>query len=473
MIFSSRLSHRFILISLLVVITACSQTGPASAPGSGVSQATQPPGADSPEQPAATPLTTPTLPAELTETTPTQQATPDIQIVESTPPQTGEVIPASPPGPTDPTPPPALSPPTFPPQISLEPILSGLQQPVFVTFAGQDMPGASRLYVVEKAGRILVVENTNPQPTPFLDITDRVGSEKNEQGLLSVAFPPDFASSRLFYVNYTDRRGDTVIARYRLMAGDSGQADPTREQKILQIEQPAANHNGGQLQFGPDGYLYLGTGDGGQAGDPWGNAQNQSVLLGKMLRISVMGSDTYTVPDGNPLLEQPGARPEIWATGLRNPWRFSFDRATGDLYIADVGQNLYEELNFQPASSPGGENYGWDVMEGTHCFEPPAGCDVSGLVLPIAEYDHSQGCSITGGYVYRGDRYPQLTGIYFFADYCSGTLWGLRQKAPGEWETAILLDTDLNITSFGEDAGGEIYIVDYREGTVYHLAASS
>jgi glucose/arabinose dehydrogenase len=205
------------------------------------------------------------------------------------------------------------------------------------------------LFIVEKAERILLVENSVVQPTPLLDITDRVGSQRNEQGLLSVALPPDFATSGLFYVNYTDRRGDTVVARYGLMAGDPGQADPNSEQIILQIEQPAANHNGGQLKFGPDGYLYIGTGDGGQAGDPWGNAQNPNELLGKMLRIDVTGADTYEVPSDNPSLDQPSVRPKIWATGLRNPWRFSFDRATDDLYIADVGQNLFEEVHFQPA----------------------------------------------------------------------------------------------------------------------------
>jgi glucose/arabinose dehydrogenase len=309
------------------------------------------------------------------------------------------------------------------------------------------------------------------QPVPFLDITDRVGSDGSEQGLLSLAFPPDFTASRLFYINYTDQHGDTVVARYRLLESDPRQADPTSEQKILQIEQPARNHNGGQLQFGPDGYLYIGTGDGGQAGDPWGNAQNPGVLLGKMLRINVMGTDTYTVPADNPFLDWPDARPEIRALGLRNPWRFAFDRATGDLYIADVGQNLYEEVDFQSANSAGGENYGWDVMEGNHCFEPAANCDPGGLVLPIAEYDHTQGCSITGGYVYRGTRYPQMAGIYFFGDFCSGTIWGLRQEASGEWAMALLLKANVTISSFGEDAAGEIYVVGYGDGTIYHLVA--
>jgi glucose/arabinose dehydrogenase len=350
--------------------------------------------------------------------------------------------------------------------------LSGFQVPVYLTYAGQDGSQVSRLFVVEKAGRISLVENGVVQPTPFLDIADRVGSRGSEQGLLSVAFPPDFAASGLFYVDYTDLQGNTVIARYRLLAGDPRQGDPNSEQKILQIEQPAANHNGGQLQFGPDGYLYIGMGDGGGAGDPWGNAQNPGALLGKLLRIDVTGADTYTIPDSNPRLDQPGARPEIWAIGLRNPWRFSFDRVSHDLYIADVGQNLYEEVDFQPAASPGGENYGWNVMEGKHCFEPSAGCDTGGLVLPITEYDHGQGCSITGGYVYRGARYPEMAGVYFFGDYCSGIIWGLRQATGGEWQMAFLLDTNISISSFGEDSTGEIYVVSYREGTIYHLVAA-
>jgi glucose/arabinose dehydrogenase len=211
-------------------------------------------------------------------------------------------------------------------------------------------------------------------------------------------------------------------------------------------------------------------GDGGRAGDPWGNAQNPDVLLGKMLRLDVMGVETYEVPDDNPFVGWSGVRPEIWALGLRNPWRFSFDRATGDLYIADVGQNAYEEVNFQPARGTGGENYGWDFMEGNHCFEPQIDCDPAGLTLPVAEYDHGHGCSITGGYVYRGARYPQMSGIYFFGDFCSGRVWGLRQEPSGAWNTASLLETDMSISSFGEDAAGELYVLDYGDGSIYRLA---
>lgn len=356
----------------------------------------------------------------------------------------------------------------FPPILVLEPAFSGFQAPVHLTHAGEE----SRLFVVEKAGRIRVIENGQISSTAFLDIMDRVGSRGSEQGLLSVAFPPDFAASGVFYANYTDRRGDTVVARYRLRKGDLYQADPNSEEIILRIKQPATNHNGGQLQFGPDGYLYIGMGDGGRAADPWGNAQNPQVLLGKMLRIQVSDTDPYHIPDDNPFVDRDDVRPEIWALGLRNPWRFSFDRLTGDLYIADVGQDRHEEVNFRPTTSPGGENYGWDVMEGSHCFEPPTGCDPTELVLPVAEYDHTWGCSITGGYVYRGARYPQIYGVYFFGDFCSGRIWGLWREASGAWKAALLLETEVNISSFGEDAAGEIYAIDYDDSTIYRIIAA-
>jgi glucose/arabinose dehydrogenase len=452
----------FTLIGLVLLITACSQARPTAPPGTVTPQPSQLPSAtpDSPAGQAEIPEPAPTDRNETIATPPTlsTEKTPAPLLGSTNTPQATAL--------------PTLPPTAFPPDVSLEPILSGFELPVFVTHSGEEPSGISRLFVVEKEGRIHLVENGVVQTTPFLDITDRVGSQRNEQGLLSVVFAPDFTTREIFYVNYTDKRGDTIIARYRLLEGDPRQADPNSEQKILQIEQPAANHNGGQIQFGPDGYLYIGTGDGGQAGDPWGNAQNRDALLGKMLRIDVTETDTYTIPGDNPFVDQPGTRPEIWATGLRNPWRFSFDQATGDLYIADVGQNLYEELNFQSATSTGGENYGWDVMEASHCFEPPAECDSDGLTLPVAEYDRGQGCSITGGYVYRGASYPQMTGVYFFGDFCTGNVWGLRQVSSGEWEMALLLDTDVNISSFGEDASGEIYVVGYGDGTIFHLVAS-
>ncbi len=241
---------------------------------------------------------------------------------------------------------------------------------------------------------------------------------------------------------------------------------------ILTFDQPAGNHNGGQIQFGPDGYLYIGTGDGGQANDPWDNAENRGVLLGKMLRIAVQGQDSYAIPHDNPFIEQNDVRAEIWAYGLRNPWRFSFDRGTGDLYIADVGQNQWEEVDFQPAESVGGEHYGWDTTEGTHCFEPASGCDDSAITLPVAEYAHDQGCSVTGGYVYRGATYPQLDGVYFYADFCSGDIWALRQGDDGVWQDEIVFDSDYRIASFGEDEAGELYVLDLS-GSVYRLQTTT
>ena len=364
-----------------------------------------------------------------------------------------------------PTPAPTVA---FPPAVRLEPFTRLDGQIVYLTHAGD---GSGRVFLVEKEGRIWVVEaDGGIRRTPFLDISDIVDSGPTERGLLSVAFDPNFVQNGQFYVNYTSKagNGDTVVARYR--AVDLQQADPTTGVEILRIDQPAANHNGGQLQFGPDGYLYIGMGDGGKAGDPWDNAENLQVLLGKMLRIKVSGEATYAIPPDNPFVGREDARLEIWAYGLRNPWRFSFDRATGDLYIADVGQNQWEEVDFQPADSKGGEHYGWDTMEGNHCFEPPEGCDTSGKVLPVWEYPHPEGCSITGGYVYRGQAYPQLTGVYFYADFCSGKIYALHQNAAGVWESQPVLETGLNIASFGEDETGELYVLDLG-GAVYRLVA--
>ena len=426
-------------------------------PGSRLIESTQPSASPTPDTPWTEPVQ------------PSASSTPDNRQIEPTypsaspTPDSPRIEPARPSA--SPTPEQA-----FPPTIGLEPVLTGFKNPVYLTNAGETPPWSSRLLIVEKAGRIVAVENDHVQPAPFLDIVDRVGSGGSEQGLLSVAFPRDFDTSRVFYVNYTDSVGDTVIARYRLLDENPLQGDPTSEQKLLKIPQPADNHNGGQLQFGPDGYLYIGTGDGGRGGDPWGNAQNPKVLLGKMLRIDVVESDTYRIPQDNPFLDQTNVRSEIWALGLRNPWRFSFDRATGDLYIADVGQGSFEEVHFQPAYSTGGENYGWDILEGQHCFEPTRGCDSTGLITPVVEYTHDQGCSITGGYVYRGGRYPEMNGVYFFGDFCTGLIWGMRQAPSGAWESALLLDTDVTISSFGQDAAGEIYVLGFGDGTIYQLA---
>ncbi len=347
--------------------------------------------------------------------------------------------------------------------IELQPIVSGLNRPVYLTHAGD---GSGRLFIVEQGGRIRLLKDGQLLERPFLDIRSLV-SCCGERGLLSVAFHPRFSENGFFYVNYTDRRGDTVIARYQV-SNNPDVATTRGARTLLTISQPFPNHNGGQLQFGPDGFLYIGTGDGGAAGDPRNNAQNLQSLLGKILRLDVDAGQRFGIPPDNPFVGQSGVREEIWAYGLRNPWRFSFDRQTGDLYIADVGQDRWEEIDYQPADSPGGENYGWRIMEGFHCFNPPSNCDQSGLTLPIHEYSHGEGCSVTGGYVYRGHEIPELVGVYLFGDFCSGTIWGLQQVEPGVWERVVLLHTELQLSSFGEDESGELYAIDLR-GTVYRI----
>lgn len=346
------------------------------------------------------------------------------------------------------------------PEIELTEQWSGFSRPVQMTHAGD---GTGRLFVVEQAGRIRLIDDGEVVAAPFLDISDRV-SCCGERGLLGLAFPPGFSSTRRFYVNYTDTSGDTVVARYRV-TGDPSVADESSEEVILTIDQPFSNHNGGQLAFGPDGYLYIGTGDGGSGGDPQNNAQDRLSLLGKILRIDVeSGAAPYAIPDGNPFADVDDAQPEIWALGLRNPWRFSFDTGTGDLFIADVGQGDYEEVNVQPSSSTGGENYGWRILEGSHCFESEP-CDTEGLELPVFEYDHTLGCSVTGGFVSRSGSWPRLDGVYLFGDYCSGRVWGLRGTAGG-WEGRQLADTGFSISGFGIDELGAVYVLDYGGGTV-------
>jgi glucose/arabinose dehydrogenase len=321
---------------------------------------------------------------------------------------------------------------------------------------------SGRLFVVEQAGRVRIVRNGQLDATPLLDISDRVRC-CGERGLLGIALPPNFAQKGYFYLNYTTEalgQLQTRISRFHLSA-DTDIADPDSEQIVLVYDQPHSNHNGGGLAFGPDGFLYIGAGDGGSGGDPQNRAQNLTDILGKMLRIDVETGNpvTYTVPASNPFVGQTNALPEIWAYGLRNPWRDSFDRQTGDLFIADVGQNAWEEIDFQPAASSGGENYGWRITEGTHCYNPNP-CDKTGLVLPIAEYDRDNGRSVTGGFVYRGAAWPALQGIYLYGDYVTGNIWGLRPDSNG-WENRLLLDSSRNISSFGQDGAGEIYVIDH------------
>ncbi len=365
-------------------------------------------------------------------------------------------------------------------QIELEMVASGLEKPLFVTHAGD---GSGRIFVVEQPGTIRIIQEGDLLPTPFLDISGRVNDRSNEQGLLGLAFAPNFSESGFFFANYTDAGGDTVVARFQVDAEDADQADADSEEVILQIGQPAGNHNGGMLAFGPDGYLYIGTGDGGAANDRFGNGQNPQSLLGKMLRIDVLTDSTepYAIPADNPWVETDWAGQdvldEVWAVGLRNPWRYSFDRATGDLWIGDVGQNQFEEVNYVPARTRPPLNFGWPIMEATQCFGS-ADCDETGLWMPVAETDHQGNCSLTGGYVYRGEAYPQLTGVYLFGDYCSGKIWATLpdddavqsdtltiQNAEGAvsaWRSVEVLDTDLSINSFGEDEAGELYVIDHR-----------
>ena len=369
-----------------------------------------------------------------------------------------------------PTPPPPT--PTEPPSTAPIPfdtsryqwvqVAGGFRQPVLATSAGD---GSGRLFIVEQPGLISVLEGGAVLAPPFLDLRGQV-SGSSEQGLLGLAFHPNYPETPYFYVNYTDLNGDTQVVRYQV-SDDANVAAADSATAMLSVGQPFGNHNGGNLVFGPDGYLYIGLGDGGSRGDPQGNAQNLNVLLGKMLRIDVDGAEPYGIPPDNPFAGG-GGRPEIWAYGLRNPWRYTFDRATGDLYIADVGQNEYEEVNFQPAGGPGGENYEWVLMEGLHSFQggqaPPGGTP------PVAEYSHGDGCSITGGYVYRGSALPEVSGIYFYGDYCSGKLWTLARDAGGAWQAAEAFQTSFSISSFGEDEAGELYVLDHGGG-MYRLEA--
>ena len=337
--------------------------------------------------------------------------------------------------------------------VRLQPLATGLESPVYVTHAGD---GSGRLFVVEQAGVIRIIRNGRLLARPFLDVRSRVISG-GEMGLLSVAFHPQYASNGRFFVNYTANSDSlrTVIAEYRV--SDAPDVAGRAERVLLEIAQPYRNHNGGLNLFGPDGMLYIGMGDGGSGGDPHNNGQRLDTLLGKLLRLDVNGEAPYGVPRDNPFVGRAGARGEIWAYGLRNPWRFSFDRGTGQLFLADVGQNAWEEVDLVER----GQNYGWNVMEGAHCFNPPTDCNAAGLRLPIAEYGRAMGCSITGGYVYRGSRIRDLVGRYLFGDYCSGRLWTLTEAAPGRWMMTQLLETGLSISSFGEDQDGEVYIVDH------------
>jgi len=351
---------------------------------------------------------------------------------------------------------------------TLKRVASGLKSPVFVTNAGD---GTNRLFIVEQPGRILVMKDGQLLPKPFLDIRSRVAFG-GERGLLGLAFHPDFEVNGVFVIDYTRNSGhvgDTVIARYTAAPG-SDVADASSAQTLMVVSQPQTNHNGGMVVFGPDRYLYIGMGDGGAGGDqgpghaPQGNGQSLTTLLGKLLRIDVPATGAYTIPSTNPRISST-ARREIWSYGLRNPWRFSFDRATGALYVADVGQGAWEEVDYRPASSKGGENYGWPVFEGTHTYR---GGRLTGDIKPVTQYPHSGGdCSVSGGYVYRGQKIPSMFGFYVFGDYCSGRIRTLV-NFNGHWRASVLVDTSLLISSFGEDEAGELYVV-HLGGAIYRF----
>ena len=348
--------------------------------------------------------------------------------------------------------------------IHLEPVLEGLELPTYLTHAGDE-----RLFIVEKTGRILIAQNGTLLETPFLDVRELVGSEGSEQGLLSIAFHPKYVENGRFFINYTNLEGHTVVARYEVQAGNPNAAETDSELILLTIGQPFSVHNGGLMKFGPDGYLYIGVGDGGTSGDFFSNAQNNTNLLGTILRLDVDFAEPYAIPADNPFVNNDDVRSEIWFYGLRNPWRFSFDSITGDLFIADVGQFNWEEINFQEAGSKGGQNFGWDILEGTHCYNQDE-CETDGFIMPVAEYNHQEGgCAITGGYIYRGRQFEELSGNYFFADYCSGKVWGLVREENGQWLTTEVLDSDQLFSSFGEDRMGELYILGFTSGTVFQL----
>ncbi len=348
-------------------------------------------------------------------------------------------------------------------------VATGFDRPLLVTHAGD---GTGRLFVLEQSGAIWVIQDGVVSDQPFLDISGLLSDDVfrggySERGLLGLAFHPDYENNDIFFIDYTDANGHSVIARYKVSADNPNVADPTSATTILTQQQPFENHNGGHIAFGPDGYLYIAFGDGGSQGDPQGNGQNLNTFLAKILRIDV-NADPYAVPDTNPFVGQDDVKPEIWAYGLRNPWRITFDRQTGDMYVADVGGDDFEEVSFQPADSEGGINYGWNAWEGNERHaEMQANGDV---VPPVATYSHTDGCSITGGYVYRGAKLPELDGIYFYGDYCNGRIWTLERNGAGIW-TATLTGWQPGrfvISSFGEDESGELYVADYKGG-IYRL----
>jgi len=369
-------------------------------------------------------------------------------------------------GGADPAAPPA-TPPLSGLTLGFTAMATGLVQPVAIVAAGD---ASDRIFLAEQRGTIRILSAGVLSTTPFLDIRSRVLAG-GEQGLLGLAFSPGYAQNGRFYICYTRAPdGASVISRFTVSA-DADLALVSSEEILLTVPQPFANHNGGQLAFGPDGFLYIGLGDGGSGGDPpLDNAQNPAVLLGKLLRIDVDGvASGYAVPADNPFVADPAWQPEIWAAGLRNPWRFSFDRVTGDLFVADVGQETWEEVNVVPAGSGGGQNFEWNRREGAACYNPAVGCQSPpNATPPVAVYDHGQGCSVTGGYVFRGPGNPALQGVYLYGDFCSGAIWGLRPNGSG-WDNQLLASSGVLISAFGEDEQGRLYLADYGSGRLLRI----
>lgn len=443
-----RYLHRFTLLialGLLMVLAGCIARPTEPVPTAPIVPASTQPAAALPTN--APPVAATTAPVETVTDPPTATASP---------------APTDLPTRTDIPAPTAAAPVTLADSIVLREVVRGFERPLYVTNAGD-----ARLFVVEQTGRIRIVSDGAVQAGAFLNISDRITTRGNEQGLLGLAFHPAYADNGRFFVYYTRASdGAVVIAEYATSA-DPNLAAANSERILVTIGQPFANHNGGQIAFGPDGYLYAGVGDGGAADDPLDSGQDLATLLGALLRMDVDQGQPYGVPADNPFAGDGRWRGEIWAWGLRNPWRFSFDRLTGDLYIADVGQNRYEEINFQPAASTGGENYGWSRYEAFDCYQN--GCEAITATFPVLAYDHGNGCSVTGGYVYRGSQFPALTGNYLYADYCSGMIWAALRPAEGDWPTQVVLDSDLIISSFGEDVAGELYVLDHSGGALYQI----
>lgn len=371
---------------------------------------------------------------------------------------------------------PSLTPapvPSFDPtglRVELREIARGFTSPLGIATAGD---GSNRVFVVEQGGTVRIVRNGQVGARPFLDIADRISSG-GERGLLGLAFHPSFPDDPRLFVDYTDRTGDTQVSSFRVDPASPDVVDAGTEERLLHVKQPYPNHNGGALAFGPDGFLFISLGDGGSGGDPQGNGQSTDTLLAKILRIDVdrpSADRRYGIPNDNPFAAG-GGKPEIWLTGLRNPWRMSFDRATGDLWIGDVGQASWEEVDVQRAGVPGGTNFGWNRMEGSHCYRPTSGCEEPSLVLPVTDYGHDQGCTVIGGVVARGTDQPALTGGYLFADYCSGRVWAIDPSTNGYRKPTLVGETGRNVAAFAEDEAGRVLAVDISGGTLLEVTAT-